>query len=1083
MHETRTFKRRGPLVIASQQIPFETRIPRGDVITASPRRNLVPHLRRHSFEYAVPLEKLVWSEKDSMALSASRFHEFMQHTMRATWFFATIVAGPALAAQEPARTAATAIETLLSAAPLPSRLEPMAGATRSVRRRFACLTLMGLRTEVSRASRDSAEVHVTVDGIGELPVTHAVAPVAANWDVRLTRAGARWRVARIEVAESALADALIGARSTAERNTLLDARPDADRIELVRQLVEKGFAIDVKGQFDRAEAIAEIALTVARDGANDDAVARAMWLRGRARDGENRIDEALADYEVSRRLAEGSGDRETVAASLVGHGALTMEKGDGDRGLAEVKQARDEALSIGNDSLTATALLIIGNQQQFAGDYIGSLRTHAEARAHAERAGDLLIEAAALANAGITYDRMNNFDIAQYFLLRGIRAYRRLGNVRGVIRNLRNLADIELEVYHFDRTEGYLDQIDRLLASHPDQRIRAYAALTRAKLAVARHHFEAADRLFTIARTIGQAINDQHFEAYVGRSLADFRFDQHRYEEAIEIEAEVSRLAKSFDADIYCKSRLNAARAYRLAGRLTEAKAACADAIAVIETIRANVPANGDEQTFFHDKRFAYHEMFRIVVASDPRGALEWAERARGRSLLDYLARRGMASAVDHTEAERKEEARLEAHIRELNENLVDAWTRQPVDALRAGELARDLRRAHVERDELSSRFNQHPRQWLARGEVPRPTFEQLQRSIPPDGAVAEFVTAPDMSWLVVITSHGAPRVFPIRMSMNRIDTEVSRFVAHLSVDAHGLRPLSRKLYDLFLKAAESELAGKKTICLIPDGSLWRLPFQALVAGDGKYVIEHHAIFYTPSVAVLAWYESHSHDRQPAHRGALVIGNPKLRHDTILLAHAVRRSESLGPLPGAEREARTVASIYGDAAQLLTGSDATEARFKAMAGRFRVLHLATHGMYDDANPMYSHIALARAENDAEDGLLEAREIVDLDLHADLVVLSGCETGRGQARGGEGMLGIAWAVLAAGCPTLVVTQSKVPESAAELMIAFHRHLAASKSLEARTATQALHDAQLAMIRSKSFARPFHWAAFMVIGRGW
>ena len=77
-------------------------------------------------------------------------------------------------------------------------------------------------------------------------------------------------------------------------------------------------------------------------------------------------------------------------------------------------------------------------------------------------------------------------------------------------------------------------------------------------------------------------------------------------------------------------------------------------------------------------------------------------------------------------------------------------------------------------------------------------------------------------------------------------------------------------------------------------------------------------------------------------------------------------------------------------------------------------------MYDDADPMYSHLVLAQKPGDREDGLLEAREIVDLDLHADLVVLSACETGRGMFRGGEGMVGLAWAFLGAGCPATVVS---------------------------------------------------------------
>lgn len=180
-----------------------------------------------------------------------------------------------------------------------------------------------------------------------------------------------------------------------------------------------------------------------------------------------------------------------------------------------------------------------------------------------------------------------------------------------------------------------------------------------------------------------------------------------------------------------------------------------------------------------------------------------------------------------------------------------------------------------------------------------------------------------------------------------------------------------------------------------------------------------------------------------------------------------------------------VASIYGGTSQLLTGDAATESRFKSLAPQFRILHLATHGTFDDLQPMYSNVVLT--PGGSEDGLFEAREWIGLGIRADLIVLSGCETGRGQAIGGEGVVGMSWALLAAGCPTAVLTQTDVPESAAELMIAFHRSLANRSirggAFDPRAATEALRDAQLAMLRDKRYAEPFHWAGFMLIGRGW
>ena len=133
--------------------------------------------------------------------------------------------------------------------------------------------------------------------------------------------------------------------------------------------------------------------------------------------------------------------------------------------------------------------------------------------------------------------------------------------------------------------------------------------------------------------------------------------------------------------------------------------------------------------------------------------------------------------------------------------------------------------------------------------------------------------------------------------------------------------------------------------------------------------------------------------------------------------------------------------------------------------------------------MYSHIMLAQeAAGGAEDGLLEAWELLNLDLKADLVVLSACETARGRVGAGEGVIGLTWALFVAGSPTTVVSQWKVEESSTtELMLEFHRQL--RRPGDARTATAvALQRAATKMLDSKEYRHPFYWAGFVVIGDG-
>ncbi len=150
----------------------------------------------------------------------------------------------------------------------------------------------------------------------------------------------------------------------------------------------------------------------------------------------------------------------------------------------------------------------------------------------------------------------------------------------------------------------------------------------------------------------------------------------------------------------------------------------------------------------------------------------------------------------------------------------------------------------------------------------------------------------------------------------------------------------------------------------------------------------------------------------------------------------------LGLYREAESEVKALSEIWSPARRkVFIGAAAEKKIFKTEASKYAVIHLATHGILDDSNPMYSRLIMARSENDPDgDGLLEAREIMQLNLHAELVVLSACQTARGRIGAGEGMVGMSWAFLVAGVRTIVVSQWKIDSaSTTTLMINFHKRL--------------------------------------------
>jgi len=245
-------------------------------------------------------------------------------------------------------------------------------------------------------------------------------------------------------------------------------------------------------------------------------------------------------------------------------------------------------------------------------------------------------------------------------------------------------------------------------------------------------------------------------------------------------------------------------------------------------------------------------------------------------------------------------------------------------------------------------------------------------------------------------------------------------------------------------------------------------------------LIEDAAISYAPSLTVLLEMTKKRQSVDFDTQTLLAFGNPSLAKHSMDTAHSALMDERLDPLPEAERQVRELSRLYGpQRSTIYIGADAQEARLKKEAAGYRILHLAAHGILNDKNPMYSQVVLSQPEGDKnEDGMLEAWEIIKMDLKADLVVLSACETARGKVGNGEGMIGLSWAFFVAGAPTTVASQWSVDSaSTTELMVEFHRNLERRKSK-----AEALRQAMLKLLKSKEYGRPFYWAGFVVVGNG-
>ena len=282
-------------------------------------------------------------------------------------------------------------------------------------------------------------------------------------------------------------------------------------------------------------------------------------------------------------------------------------------------------------------------------------------------------------------------------------------------------------------------------------------------------------------------------------------------------------------------------------------------------------------------------------------------------------------------------------------------------------------------------------------------------------------------------------------------------------------RESSERLSSLLLRG----VPHSPELIIIPSGRLGTIPFEALIWGkvkkqssfiDFPYLVKRHAISYEFSAGLLLQKSQAkaSGDRQSIFLCAPVTFPPK---------------DNLNDLPGTEIEVNSIKQLFPSNARVAQGAEANEALIKSGAlSTFSFLHFATHGVVDETSPELSRIFLQ--STDQEDGNVYAGEIFNLELHAELAVLSACQTGLGKYSKGEGVIGLSRALVYAGANNIMVSYWSVADaSTAELMTDFYRILLAQESPNFRKALQA---AKCNMINNGKFASPYYWAPFVLIG---
>ena len=280
-------------------------------------------------------------------------------------------------------------------------------------------------------------------------------------------------------------------------------------------------------------------------------------------------------------------------------------------------------------------------------------------------------------------------------------------------------------------------------------------------------------------------------------------------------------------------------------------------------------------------------------------------------------------------------------------------------------------------------------------------------------------------------------------------------------------RSVLKLWYKKFIAPVADQLQGSEEIVIVPDRSLYRVPFGALIDENGKYLSDTFRIRYVPSLTILQLIQD-SHANYHSQAGALVVGDPDV--GTVMFQGV---SNQFSRLPWAKREAEMIGALLH--VQPLTGRQATkEAVLKKMKSA-SLIHIAAHGDAERGDISLAPDRHVTRTPQEEHYLLTMADVSKVQLRAKLVVLSCCHSGRGHIKA-EGIVGIARAFLASGARSVLVSLWAVDDDATmQLMKWFYESLVCGKS-----ASKSLHEAMKLMRENPKYSEVRQWAPFMLVG---
>jgi CHAT domain-containing protein/Tfp pilus assembly protein PilF len=939
-----------------------------------------------------------------------------------------------------------------------------------------------------------------------------------NRTIELVKQGGIWKVWKFTISEEELAAAIIAANDEEERKALMKREPELITSDLAVALIRQN-ASEAAYQrgYQHALAINQLAYKLAESIGDQLIMAHVLnnagIIYGWIGKPEKSLELALESFQKSLKIGEEYGFKDVIYRSLLNSALIYHHLGEYSQAEENYQKCFKWFEESGDSVRIIQMLNNLGNMSSLKGNHAKALELLLKSlkisESRLESGADWTGLSRALLNIGAIFSRQGNHEQALAYCRRSVESAEK-GAMLGdnyakpsMAETLSLIGDIyrhqgnhSLAMEYFQKGLKVAEETINLTSINSDNFISSTKASIGSVL-VAENKTLRAIASYQEALLLAEKSRDKSRVPQILIGLGHAYLSQGDYREAMAFADRTIKAAEQVgQSNFICRALEITSQAYRKLGQLEEATQALARSIDLTEHLHEQFAGGAlDNQRYFEGSVIPYQSMIDLLIDQKRfTEAFSYAQRAKGRTLLGLLQNGRINIDKSISPSERAQEQQLNRKIVILNRQLTSENLKSQPDEERIAELKGQLKIARLEFEAFQTTlYAAHPELKIQRGEIRPLSFDDAWGVIPdPKTALLDFIVREENVHLFVLTkdtsAQPALNTYTIKIDRKSLAEKVERYRRRMENRDYDFQALAKELYVLLIKPAQKQLQNKTNLIISPDNVLWELPFQVLLSPALRYLIEDAAISYAPSLSVLREMRLASKKRQsPAKVSLLAFGNPALGTRSKELAKFVKMGAELQPLPEAAAQVRALERLYGKTlSKVYTGPTAREELVKEQSSRYRILHLATHGILNDASPMYSHVMLSQTpgKND-EDGLLEAWEMMKLDLNADLVVLAACDTARGRAGAGEGVIGMSWALFVAGCPRTVVSQWKVEASSTTaLMVEFHKRFKTrygGKHPAVLTA-EAMRQAALKVMKNPEYAHPFYWGGFVVVGDG-